>query len=146
MARDHQETRGPRGNITVSPCAESFAYNVTSDSHKPLSLPRKNKTTSGSHFTEADTKGPRGQGMGQSIHRQEGQSQALKLQKTRHWLLSRSPQPSTCNIKCLSLAALQASLKALGSDCFQYQSDSSSLTMKDLNVDHLNQYVPSSHQ
>lgn len=47
-------------------------------------------------------------------------------------LLLPCPHSSTCNVKCLSLSPPQASLKAPGSDCFQYQSDSSSLTMKDL--------------
>lgn len=63
--------------------------------------------------------------LGSEASRTEGSSWSRAL-------LLPCPHSSTCNVKCLSLSPPQASLKAPGSDCFQYQSDSSSLTMKDL--------------
>jgi hypothetical protein len=136
MARYQEETS------LCSHHAKSFAWNVTSDPHKPRSLPGENKTTPSppSHVTEDDTKSPRGQGMGQRIHSLPGGVEAAKEPCSPR---AHIPLPVMSSV---SLSVLWASLKAPGSDCFQYQSDSSSLTMKDLNVDHLNRCVPSSHQ
>lgn len=51
---------------------------------------------------------------------------------------------SAVMLKHPSLPGTACLIKGLGTDCVRYQSDSSSLTMKDLNADHLSRYVVSS--